>query len=76
MVKVGFQNQALSQRHPETDNERLSRIQHEEAIIAKAEADIDAGLGIDDDDLERWLDALDLDENAPLPTPRNVPTVR
>jgi hypothetical protein len=48
--------------------ERAERLQREAAIIARAHADIDAGLGIEDDDLEAWLDRLDQDENAPLPT--------
>jgi hypothetical protein len=65
----------VSQR-PEAEADRLSRIRREEAIIARAEADIDAGLGIDDDDLEWWLDALTRDENAPLPLPRSTPPAR
>ncbi len=47
------------------------RIEREEAVIAKAEADIDAGLGIEDDDVEGWLDALDQNPNAPLPCPQS-----
>lgn len=38
-------------------------------MIAQAEAQIDAGLGIDDDQLEAWLDALDQNSDAPLPVP-------
>ena len=54
----------------ETPGQRDARIHAEAAIIAQAEVDIDAGLGIDDDDLESWLDELERDENAPLPTGR------
>ncbi len=68
------------QRRPasaESGTERRARIQREAALIAKAEADIDAGLGIADPDLERWLDALDHDETRPPPTPRgSVPPTR
>jgi len=51
----------------ESPAERVERLQREAAIIARAHADIDAGLGIEDDDLEAWLERLDQDENAPLP---------
>jgi hypothetical protein len=44
------------------------RIRREAAVIAEARAEIAAGHGIDDDALEAWLDALDHDENTPLPT--------
>ncbi len=54
----------------ESDAERHARIQREAALIAKAEADIDAGLGIADGDLEQWLDALDRDSTTPKPGPR------
>lgn len=69
---MGFQQMPPPPPRPETEAARLARIEREEAIIARAEADIDAGLGIDDDDLEEWLDALDQDENTPLPSPRGT----
>ncbi|HEX3575798.1 MAG TPA: hypothetical protein VHU42_14450, partial [Rhodopila sp.] len=50
---------------PETVAER---IRHEALVIAEARAEIAAGKGIDDEALETWLDALDHDENTPLPT--------
>jgi predicted transcriptional regulator len=46
-------------------------MQREDAIVAKAEADIAAGLGIDDDQVEAWLDALDRDPHTPLPSSRH-----
>ncbi len=48
----------------------------EAAIVAKAEADIAAGLGIGDEDIEAWLDLLDTDSDAPLPTKRGGLTIR
>lgn len=66
MVAMNFQEQPLDFRHFETDAERAGRIQREAAVIARAEADIDAGLGIDEESLEGWLDNLDRDEAAPL----------
>ncbi len=76
MVTTELLPQDVPQRRPETEADRLGRIEREEAIIAKAEADIDAGLGIEDDDLEAWLDALDHHPDAPLPSPRSSPASR
>jgi hypothetical protein len=42
MLTSGFKTQPVPRHSPETDAERLSRNEREEAIIAKAEADIDA----------------------------------
>ena len=56
----------------ETEAERRLRVAREMEIVARAEAAIDAGLGIDGDDLEAWLLALDEDENAPIPPPRGL----
>ena len=69
---MGFQQQNFPPRRSETEAERHERVECERAIIAKAEADIDAGLGIDDDDLEKWLDALDHNPDAPLPSPPGI----
>jgi len=54
----------------ESPEQRAIRLSHEAALIAQAEADIEAGLGIDGDDLEAWLDQLDIDPNTPLTKPR------
>jgi hypothetical protein len=45
----------------ETPEERAERIRREAEVIAKAHADIDAGLGMSDDELEALLDKLDAD---------------
>jgi hypothetical protein len=60
--------QAPSVPGRETDAERRARIAREAAVIAQAEADLDAGRGLDDEALEAWLDRLDVDPNAKLPT--------
>jgi hypothetical protein len=52
---------------PKSTAERALRVGREAAIIARAHAEIDAGLGVEDDDLETWLDRLDQDENTPAP---------
>lgn len=74
MTNLAFQAQPVLPHRPEAAAERKSRIARESTIIARAEADIASGLGVDDDDLETWLDALDQDENAPLPAPRSGAT--
>ncbi len=58
----------------EIEADRLGN-EREEAIITKAEADIAAGLGIEDDDVESWLDALDQDPDAPAPSKGSGPAV-
>jgi predicted transcriptional regulator len=59
----------------ETEEARAARIRREAALIAQAHADIDAGLGIEEEELEAWLDQLEIDEDAPLPTPK-APALR
>jgi predicted transcriptional regulator len=54
----------------ETEEARAARIRREAALIAQAHADIDAGLGIEEEELEAWLDQLEIDENTPLPAPK------
>jgi len=55
---------------PETPDERAARIRHEAAIIAKAHADIDAGLGYEFEEVEAFLDQLEIDPNTKLPQPK------
>ena len=55
---------------PEPDDDRQARITRERTVITQAEADIEAAQGIHDDDLEAWLDELDRNPDAPLPSPR------
>lgn len=52
----------------ETPAERAQRVQWEAREIERARQEIAAGQGIDDDVLEAWLDELDCDPNAPIPT--------
>lgn len=47
----------------------VTRIRREAAIIEGARAEVAAGQGIEDEALDGWLDALDVDENAPPPVP-------
>ena len=57
----------------ETAMERESRIQREAALIAKAHAEMDAGLWLDEAELDAWLQAAAKDQNAPMPAPKTGP---
>ncbi len=52
----------------ETAAERAARIRREAEVIAQAHADIDAGRGVDDDVLGAWLDELEANPDAPIPS--------
>lgn len=62
--------------HPESAAERAERIRREAEIIALARAELDAGLGIEEEEAEAWLDALEADEDLPLPEPPTGSTPR
>jgi hypothetical protein len=51
----------------ESPEARHARIAREHAICVKANADIDAGLGVEDEAMEAWLDQLERDPNTTLP---------
>jgi predicted transcriptional regulator len=55
---------------PETPDERAARSRHEAALIAQGEADFGAGDYYDDDEVEAFLDQLEIDPKTPLPPPR------
>jgi predicted transcriptional regulator len=55
------------------DPETASDAQHPHALeadmIAEAEADLEAGLFIDEGDVDAWIDSLGIDHELPLPKP-------
>jgi predicted transcriptional regulator len=53
--------------HGETPAERAARLRWQVAEIERAEEELAAGLGIDEEALEAWLDELDRDPDAPVP---------
>lgn len=55
----------------ESGGDRLARTEREKLVISRAEADIDAGQGIDDDAFKVWLDSLDRDLDALRPSAAN-----
>ena len=55
--------------------ETTTRIERENAVIAKAEANIAAGLGIEFEDAELWLKARDRNDAASPPgSAKHLPT--
>ena len=72
MTAVDFRR-GPSEPPRENDVERLARIAREWELLAQARADMDAGLGVDWDDVEAWLHELDSNESAPVPEPITGP---
>ena len=52
---------------PETAEARRLRIVREAVLIAEAEAELAAGLGIPQAEANAWLDSLDTDRPLPFP---------
>jgi len=59
-----------SESPPETEAERHARIAWEAAAIAEADAEIEAGLFIEEADVDAWIDSLGTDHELPVPKPR------
>jgi hypothetical protein len=56
---------------PETEAERQARLAWEAEGIAEARAELDAGLYVDADEIDAWIDSIGTDhELAPPPTRR------
>ena len=55
---------------PETEAARQRRIAWEAAMIAEAEAELDAGLYVDSADVDAWIDSIGTDHELPLPATR------
>jgi predicted transcriptional regulator len=54
----------------ETSAAREARLRWEAESIARGEAQAAAGLLIEEEDLDAWLDQLEIDPDAPMPLPR------
>jgi predicted transcriptional regulator len=54
----------------ETDDDRRRRIAWEAAMIAEADAELEAGLFIDSADVDAWIDSIGTDHELPVPSPR------
>jgi hypothetical protein len=54
-------------RSPETDAEWQARLAWEAKGIAAARAELDAGLYVDADEIEAWIDSIGTDHELPPP---------
>lgn len=54
----------------ETTGQRNTRLARERALLDEARAEFEQGVTMDEDEVEAWLDALDSDEDRPLPEVR------
>lgn len=55
---------------PETEAERQARLAWEAAGIAEARAELDAGLYVDADEIDAWIDSIGIDHELPPPPTR------
>jgi predicted transcriptional regulator len=54
----------------ETEADRERRFTWEAQQIAEAQAEIEAGLFVEEAEVEAWLASLDTDDELPMPSPR------
>ena len=54
----------------ETDTDRERRLQWERDAIAHALTQVEAGLVVDLDEVDAWLDSLGAEDELPMPQPR------
>jgi hypothetical protein len=58
---------------PETAAQRAARLRREADAVAEGLADLAAGRWIEETAVDAWLDALETDPEAPMPTPKGHP---
>jgi predicted transcriptional regulator len=63
-------NDSASAPRPETEMAERRRLVWEAEMIAEADAEIEAGLFIDEADVDAWIDSLGTDHELPVPQPR------
>lgn len=56
---------------PETEVERQRRLAWEAEMIAKARAELDAGLYATSAEVKAWIDSIGTDHELPVPYPRH-----
>lgn len=61
---------ARDARPPETEEQRQRRLAWERARIAEADAEFAAGLFIDAEDIDAWIDSIGTDHELPAPRPK------
>jgi predicted transcriptional regulator len=54
---------------PETEVERQRRFAWEAEMIAEADAEIEAGLCVDSEEVDAWIDSIGTEHELPPPAP-------
>jgi predicted transcriptional regulator len=70
MDTARLQADRAPESHSETAAERQRRFAWEAAMIAEADAEIEAGLFVDAADVDAWIDSIGTDHELPLPATR------
>jgi predicted transcriptional regulator len=63
-------NDSGSAARSETEMAKRRRLVWEAEMIAEADAEIEAGLFIDEAEVDAWIDSLGTDHELPVPQPR------
>ncbi len=63
-------NDSSQAARSETEAERQRRFSWETEMIAEADAEIEAGLFVDEAEVDAWIDSLGTDHELPVPQPR------
>lgn len=65
-----FDDEAPQAERPETKDQERERLAWEARMIAEARAEIEAGLYVDADEIEAWIDSIGTDHELPPPPTR------
>jgi predicted transcriptional regulator len=63
-------NDGAQSARSETEAERQRRFAWEAEMIAEADAEIEAGLFVEEAEVDAWIDSLGTDHELPVPQPR------
>ena len=63
-------NDGADASRPEIEAERQRRLAWEAEMIAEADAEIEAGLYVDADEIDAWIDSIGTDHELPPPPTR------
>jgi predicted transcriptional regulator len=63
-------NDSAQAARSETEAERQRRFAWEAEMIAEADAEIEAGLFVEEAEVDAWIDSLGTDHELPVPQPR------
>lgn len=70
MVTVPLSGDTAQAKRPETSVEKRRRLAWEAEMIAEVRAELEAGLYVDGDEVNAWLDSVGTDHELPPPAVR------